>query len=103
MYVVLLVLIALVAANLPWLSDKVFVFFPTPIHGKRAHIRLLEWLVYYFIVGLLAFGLEYKATGGTHSQDWEFYVITLCLFMVFALPGFIYRTELRHLLDAQKN
>ena len=102
LYVVLLVLIALVAANLPWLSDKVFVFFRSPTHGKRTHIRLLEWLVYYFIVGLLAFGLETKATGGTHSQDWEFYVISLCLFLVFALPGFIYRTELQHLLQQRK-
>ena len=96
--VVLLVLIALVAANLPWLSGKVFIFLPAPKQGKRNRICWLEWSVYYFLVGLVAMGLEYKATGGTHAQDWEFYVITLCLFLVFALPGFLFRNELQHLL-----
>ena len=96
--VVALVLVALVAANLPWLSEKVFVFLPTPPQGKRNRIRWVEWFVYYFLVGLLALGLEYKASGGAHTQDWEFYVITLCLFLVFALPGFLFRNELQHLL-----
>lgn len=101
-YVVLLVLVALVAANLPWLSEKIFIFMPTPAKGKRNQTRWLEWLVYYFLVGLLALGLEYKALGDSHAQDWEFYVTTLCLFLVFALPGFLYRNELQHLL-AQKH
>lgn len=96
--VALLVLVALAAANLPWLSSKVFIFLPAPRQGKRNRIRWLEWAVYYFLVGLLAMGLEYKATGGTHTQDWEFYVTTLCLFLVFALPGFLFRNELQHLL-----
>ncbi|MFO7603086.1 MAG: DUF2818 family protein [Gammaproteobacteria bacterium] len=96
--VLLLVLLALAAANLPWLSEKVFVFLPTPIQGKRNLIRWMEWFVYYFLVGLLALGLETRATGEIHSQDWEFYVTTLCLFLVFALPGFVYRNELQHLL-----
>lgn len=97
-YVGLLVLVALVAANLPWLSDKVFIFMPIPPLGKRIWVRWAEWLVYYFLVGLLALGLEYKATGGTHTQGWEFYVVSLCLFLVFALPGFVFRNELQHLL-----
>ena len=97
-YVVLLVLVAFVAANLPWISDKLFGLVAPPAQGKRQRLRWLEWLVYFVLVGLLALGLEYKATGGAHSQDWEFYVVALCLFLVFALPGFLYRTELRDLL-----
>jgi hypothetical protein len=26
-------------------------------------------------------------------------VVTLCLFVVFAIPGFVYRYQLRHLLE----
>jgi hypothetical protein len=26
-----------------------------------------------------------------HSQNWEFYAVTACLFLVFAFPGFTYR------------
>lgn len=70
--------------------------------GKRVWMRLLEWLLLYFIVGGLALGLESKATGGLHSQNWEFYAVTFCLFIVFALPGFIYRHDLRHLLERHR-
>lgn len=45
--------------------------------------------------------LEYKITGGNYSQQWEFYVATLCLFVVFALPGFIYHYDLKKLLKSQ--
>lgn len=101
-FVVLLVVVAFITANLPWLSDKIFGFLPTPEQGKRNRLRWLEWLVYFFLIGLLALGLEYKATGGAHAQDWEFYVVAICLFVVFALPGFLYRTELYVLLKKQR-
>jgi len=56
-------------------------------------MRLLEWLLLYFIVGFIALGLEKKMTGQLHSQNWEFYATGYCLFIVFALPGFIYRHD----------
>jgi len=43
--------------------------------------------------------LENKLTGGLHNQQWGFYVATLCLFVVFALPGFIYHYDLKKLLN----
>lgn len=90
---------AFVAANLPWLSERFFFVLAPPGGSKRAWMRLLEWLVLYFLVGALAMGLEKKFTGLIHHQAWQFYVVTLCLFLVFALPGFIYRNDLRHHLD----
>jgi hypothetical protein len=38
-----------------------------------------------------------------HPQGWEFYVITLALFAMFALPGFIWRYDLRPQLRARKD
>lgn len=94
-----LLLLAFIAANLPWLSERLFFVF-TPKHGhKSAWIRLLEWLIMYFVVGLLALGLELKLNGTHHAQDWEFYATNLCVFIVFALPGFIYRYDLKRHLD----
>ncbi|MBS4050427.1 MAG: DUF2818 family protein [Methylomonas sp.] len=59
----------------------------------------MEWLLCYGLVGLLAMALENKLTGGLHNQQWGFYVATLCLFVVFALPGFIYHYDLKKLLN----
>ncbi|MCI0399709.1 MAG: DUF2818 family protein [Gammaproteobacteria bacterium] len=95
----LLVLVAIFAANLPWISDRFLFFLATSGKGKRPWMRLLEWLLLYFLTGLLALGLEKKVTGELHSQDWEFYAVTFSLFVVFALPGFIYRHDLKKHLD----
>lgn len=93
-YGVLLV-VAFTAANLPWLSERFLLLIKL---NKTASWRWLEWLVCYGLVGLLAMALENKLTGGLHHQQWEFYVATLCLFVVFALPGFIYHYDLKKLL-----
>lgn len=62
---------------------------------KPVGSRLLEWLLMYFVAGGIALGVEHKATGGNYAQDWEFYAVTVCLFIIFALPGFIYHVELK--------
>lgn len=91
----LLLGLSVVAANLPWLSDRLL-FILTPASGvKHNGFRLLEWLLLYFLMGGIALGIEQKATGNTFAQDWEFYAVTLCLFAIFALPGFIYHVELK--------
>ncbi len=92
--------LAVVAANLPWLSER------SPLliarrdgQPKPFGLRLIEWALLYALVLGLGLGLEYKATGTLHPQDWEFYTVTLCLFAVGALPGFVYRYQLRRLLE----
>lgn len=90
-----LLAMAFAAANLPWLSERFLLLIKL---NKTAWWRWLEWWVCYGVVGLLAMALENKLTGGVHGQQWEFYVATLCLFVVFALPGFIYHYDLKKLL-----
>lgn len=98
----LLLLVAVIAANLPWLSERLMLVYQSPKRSKPAWMRFLEWLLLYFLVGLLAFGLEKKTTGEIHHQGWVFYTVTLALFLVFALPGFIYRYDLKKHLDRRK-
>lgn len=89
---------AFVAANLPWLSNRIF-WVIKPGHGeKSAWFCWLEWLLLLLIAGVAGLALEAKVNGHIHSQGWEFYAVGFLLFLTFALPGFIYRYELRKAL-----
>ena len=58
--------------------------------GKGLGLRLAELVVVYLLVGGFALLLE-KRAGQIASQGWEFYAITLALFITLAFPGFVYR------------
>lgn len=86
----LLLLLAFVAANLPFLIERIF-FAIKPKRGEKAFSwRLLELVILFFVVGGVAVLLESKL-GEVHKQNWEFYAINASLFVVFAYPGFVYR------------
>ncbi|ARP75690.1 MULTISPECIES: DUF2818 family protein [Bordetella] len=90
----LLIALALVSANLPFLSERVFALLPYKRGGVHAPkpfwLRLCEVLVWYAVVGLLGFAFEAQL-GNRFAQAWEFYAITLSLFLVLGYPGFVYR------------
>lgn len=91
--------LATIAANLPFFSERwLFIFAPRADRAKSFWWRLLEWGILYALIVATGFGFEFKSTGSYSPQDWEFYVVTLCLFVVAALPGFIYRYQVRRLL-----
>jgi hypothetical protein len=81
--------VAGVAANLPFLNERLFLLGPR--HAPKAlPWRLLEWLC----LGLLTLGLGMlleQRTGQRQPQNWEFYAAAACLFAVFAFPGFVWR------------
>jgi hypothetical protein len=89
---------ALLFANLPFINEKFFSFFQLPSlsskPSKSFWLRLLELAIYYFLLGSIAFYLESNA-GNRFEQKWEFFAITVCLFIVFAFPGFVYRYLLK--------
>ena len=90
----LLIALALVSANLPFLSERVFALLPYKRAGVHAPkpfwLRLCEVLVWYAVVGLLGFAFEAQL-GNRFAQAWEFYAITFSLFLVLGYPGFVYR------------
>jgi len=67
--------------------------------GRKVHksvfVRLLELAVFYTLVGVLGFALE-SNLGNRFVQGWEFYAITLCLFLVLGYPGFVWRYLMKH-------
>ena len=86
----ILLFVALIAANLPFLLERIFFVVKPKTGSKNVAWRLLELIVLYFIVGGIGLLLENKI-GDIHPQKWEFYAITASLFVVFAYPGFVYR------------
>lgn len=89
----LVLLSALLAANLPFVNDRWLAVIPrsTP---KSLWLRLLELVFWYGVVGAIGFGLEHSA-GQISPQGWEFYATTASLFLTLAFPGFVYRYLMR--------
>lgn len=98
-----IILLGLLAANLPFLNQRVFGALPLQTVGLKAAqaigkkpfwLRLVELLVLYFLVGLLARMWE-ASLGNVFRQGWEFYALTFCLFLVLAFPGFVLQSLLK--------
>ena len=81
-------LVAVLAANLPFFMPRIAGVIR--VESKHVGWRLLELVVLFFLVGLLARFLEGRQMP-VHSQNWQFYATTAALFLVFAFPGFVYR------------
>jgi hypothetical protein len=90
----LVVALALLAANLPFLSNRLLAVFPLA-RPKLLAVRLVEMVFWYFVVGGIGLLLEQRA-GQIAPQGWEFYAITGTLFITFAFPGFVYRYLFKH-------
>ncbi len=90
----LVILVALLAANLPFLNHRLLAVVPVA-RPKGLALRLAELVLMYFIVGALGLLLERRA-GQIASQGWEFYAITGALFLTLAFPGFIWRYLVKH-------
>ncbi len=87
--VTVLILLALLAANLPFLNDRLLAVVPLKF-PKNLAIRLLELVALYFVVGGIGLLLEQRQ-GRIAPQGWEFYAITAALFLTLAFPGFVWR------------
>ena len=85
----LVIVVAFLAANLPFVNQRLFGVLPLKRPVKPLAWRLAELVMLYFVVGGLGLLLEQRA-GQIAPQTWEFYAITGALFITFAFPGFIW-------------
>jgi hypothetical protein len=92
----LLILLAFVAANLPFINNRIFaVWQPKGLVSSKAFwLRALELFAFYLLIGALGIAFE-RWIGNVFAQRWEFYAITFSLFVVMAFPGFVFRYLLR--------
>jgi hypothetical protein len=84
--------IALMAfcANFPYFSESIFGFFRPKQATKSPFIRIFELLVLYFLVIGVAHAIE-ASIGNAFPQGWQFYAVTVCLYLVLGFPGFVHR------------
>ncbi|MBX3653456.1 MAG: DUF2818 family protein [Ramlibacter sp.] len=90
----LVILVALGAANLPFLTHRLLAVVPLA-QPKNLAMRLAELVLLYFVVGGLGLLLE-KRAGQIAPQGWEFYAVTGALFITLAFPGFVWRYLVKH-------
>jgi hypothetical protein len=90
----LVVALALLAANLPFISNRLLLVYRLA-SPKNLAVRLAELVFWYLMVGGLALLLEQRL-GQIAPQGWEFYAITGTLFITFAFPGFVFRYLFKH-------
>jgi hypothetical protein len=85
----LLLLVAVLAANLPFVNERLLIVGPRRA-PKSLGWRLLELLLLWGLLLGLGFALEAHA-GQIQPQGWEFYAAIGFLFMTLAFPGFVWR------------
>ncbi len=84
----ILLLLAFIFANIPFLTPRLLGIFPLK-HKHFGH-HLFELFVGFGITAGLARLLESRV-GSVHPQDWEFYAVVVCLYLIFAFPAFVWR------------
>ena len=87
--IVVLLALALLAANLPFINQRILGVGPVRA-VKSLGWRLLELVLLYFLVGGVGLMLEQHA-GQIAPQGWEFYAVTGAMFLTLAFPGFVFR------------
>jgi hypothetical protein len=90
----LVLLVALLAANLPFVTERLFIVGPKR-QPKALGWRALELLVLWALTLALGFALEARL-GQIQAQGWEFYASFGFFFLTLAFPGFVWRYLRRH-------
>jgi hypothetical protein len=85
----LILILALAAANLPFVNERLFVVGPK-LAPKIFAWRLLELVVFGLGVIFAGRGLEGRM-GQVQAQNWQFYAVMLCMLLTLAFPGFVWR------------
>lgn len=84
------IMLAVIAANLPFFNERFFAIIPIGRAVKPFWLRLIEMVLLYAALAGIAYLLESRM-GNVFAQGWEFYAVTICLFIVLAYPGFVFR------------
>ena len=91
----LVLVVALVAANLPFANERLFALIALRSGHKGLGLRFAELLVFYFLAGGVGLLFE-RRVGQIAAQGWEFYAVSGALFLVLAFPGFTWRYLIKH-------
>lgn len=85
----LVLLLAAIAANLPFVNERLFLVGPRQA-PKAVAWRLAEMTLYGAVVTAIGVALE-RHLGQVQPQGWAFYAVMACIFLTLAFPGFVWR------------
>ncbi len=86
---IVIVLMA-VFANFPFFTDSLFGVIRMKQGTKSGFVRIFELLLLYAILLGIAHVIE-SSQGNAFPQGWQFYAVTVCLYLVLGFPGFVHR------------
>ena len=86
----LVLLLAALLANLPFVNERLLAFGPYRQAGKGVAWRLLELMLYTALTIGLGRWLEGR-NSQTAEQGWQFYAVLACVMLTLAFPGFVWR------------
>ena len=91
----LVLVVTALAANLPFLNERLL-----GVIGLAGGVKSLAWRVLELaVLYALALGVGWlfeRRLGQVAPQGWEFYAVTASLFLVLAFPGFTWRYLVKH-------
>lgn len=90
----LVLTVAALAANLPFLNERLLALLPVVGGHKSLAWRALELVILYGAALGVGWLFE-RRLGQIAPQGWEFYAVTSALFLVLAFPGFTWRYLLK--------
>lgn len=91
----LVIALAIILANLPFFTSRLFGIFAFKTAQKPFWAHLLELGLAYLVTGYLGYLIE-SSIGNVFEQHWEFYWVNLFIFLVLAFPGFTWRFLWKH-------
>jgi len=97
----LLILLALAAANLPFMNERLFGLFSlTKVAVKPVWLVVVEVLVYFVLTAVI--GLAFETTlSNPFPNSMTLVTIGFCIFLVLGFPGFVFRYLLKRKLGTQ--
>ena len=82
----LVITLGFVFANAPFFSGKLLYVIKKAL--PYSLVVLANLLVSFVFLAVIFRVLE-QSSGVLHAQQWEFYATAVCLFLIFAIPGFV--------------
>jgi Ca2+/H+ antiporter len=82
------------AASLPFFASRWALVFKRAATKPFLMYALESLFLFAFVV--IAFLVWESRQGQRAAQDWEYYAVMICLWLVAAFPGFVWRFLLRH-------
>jgi hypothetical protein len=77
-------------ANFPFFTESLFGVIRLKQSRKPAFARIVELALLYAILLGIARVVE-TSMSNAFPQGWQFYAVTLCLYLVLGFPGFVHR------------